>query len=73
LGKGAAACEVAGRGILRQCLSYKPLPAPSRWEGIAQIPMFYISSETPVGSSRVTAETRVGLEQSDGEASGGLI
>jgi hypothetical protein len=30
LGKGAAACEVAGRGYLRQYLSHKPLPAPSR-------------------------------------------
>jgi hypothetical protein len=42
LGKGAAACEVAGRGYLRQCLSHKPLPAPSRWEGIAHIHRFFV-------------------------------
>jgi hypothetical protein len=42
LGKGAAACEVAGRGYLRQYLSHKPLPAPSRWEGIAHIHRFFV-------------------------------
>jgi hypothetical protein len=55
LGKGAAACEVAGRGYLHQYLSPKPLPAPSRWEGIAHIHRFFVF-RTPVVTTPTTAK-----------------